>query len=484
MKQALAKLELLKAEFQDAAAADAAPGSGSSNPSSHPAAGAPAGIVVPLAPSPSAASARDADRLIKAGVIVVVGFFGFLGAWAALSPLDSAAITYGIVSADGNRKSVQHIDGGIIEAIRVKEGDRVVAGQELILLDQLQPRAALEIQSAVVATQSAVLARLEAESTGRSSLDFPSLLSQRRTDPAIDQLLVSQTQLFQARRRANETQTGTLREQVKQANSQIEIYEGQANSAADQYRMINEELGPKQMLFDKGYATNAAVMQLKRAASALLGQQQEFTGHIARLRHLVGQLESQIAQIESDFRLKLAQEIEDARNKLADARERERVAQDILLRTSIRAPVSGHVLGLNVNTVGGVIAKGERLLEIVPAESAGIVIKAQLRPSEALEIHEGMRAELRLMTAPGRKLPLVHGTVRNRSADARPSLENQGLFFDISVDVDPSELKTLGDVKLTPGTPVEIIIPTGSRTVLEYILEPVKQSLRHGMREK
>ncbi len=362
MKQALAKLELLKAEFHDAAAAGAAPGSDLPSASSPAANGAPVGNVAPLAPSPQAESSRDADRLIKAGVIVVVGFFGFLGAWAAVSPLESAAITYGVVSADGNRKAVQHIDGGIVQAIRVKEGDRVEAGQELILLDQLQPRAALEINSAVVATQSAVLARLEAESTGRSSVEFPPLLTQRRADAAVEQLLVSQTQLFQARRKANETQTGTLREQIKQAASQIEIYEGQASSAADQYRMINEELGPKQMLFDKGYATNAAVMQLKRAASALLGQQQEYTGHIARLRHLVGQLESQIAQIESDFRLKLAQEIEDARNKLADARERERVAQDILVRTSIRAPVSGHVLGLTVNTVGGVVAKGERLL--------------------------------------------------------------------------------------------------------------------------
>lgn len=479
MKQALAKLELLKAEFQDAASLGATPGPGSPDPSKP----APAGIVVPLAPTPQAASSRDADRLIKAGVAVVVGFFGFLGVWAALSPLESAAITYGIVSADGNRKAIQHIDGGIVDAILVKEGDRVEAGQELIRLDQLQPRAALEIQSAVVATQSAVLARLEAESAARASLEFPKLLTDRRSDPAVEQLLLSQTELFKARRKANETQTGTLREQVKQANSQIEIFEGQALAAADQYRMVNEELGPKQMLFDKGYATNAAVMQLKRAASALLGQQQEYTGHVGRLRHLVSQLESQIAQIESDFRLKLAQEIEDARNKIADARERQRVAQDILVRTSIRAPVSGFVLGLNVNTVGGVIAKGERLLEIVPAES-GVVIKGQLRPADALEIHEGMHAELRLMTAQGRKLPLIHGMVRNRSADARPSVDNQGLFFDVSVDVPTSELKTLGDIKLTPGTPIEIIIPTGSRTVLEYILEPVKQSLRHGMREK
>ncbi len=470
MRQALAKLELLKAEFSHAA------GSQAGDP--------PQMTVAPaLPPPPTGTDFRQAGHLIKVGVGIVVGFFGFLGGWAALSSIESAAITYGVVAADGNRKVVQHMDGGIVSAVLVKEGEFVGQGQEVIRLDQLQPRAALEIQSATVTTQTAVLARLEAEAAKRDKIDFPASLLERRGEPSIDQLLTSQTQIFEARRRANENQVGTIREQVKQAKSQIEIFQGQAKSADYQYRMVNEELGPKQMLFDKGYATNSAVMQLKRAAAALDGQKQEYLGHIARLEHLVGQLENQISQIENDYRLKIAQEIEDARNKISDAAERERVAKDSLARTAIRAPVSGYVLGLNANTVGGVIGKGERLMEIVPAES-GIIIKGQLKPSDAMEVHEGMHAELRVLTAQGRRLPVVHGTVRNRSADARADPEGKALYFDVSVDINASELKTLGNVKLTPGTPVEVIIPTGSRTVLDYILEPLTMSMRHGMREK
>ncbi|HYD14829.1 MAG TPA: HlyD family type I secretion periplasmic adaptor subunit, partial [Hyphomicrobium sp.] len=282
---------------------------------------------------------------------------------------------------------------------------------------------------------------------------------------------------------ANATQVDTLREQIKQANSQIDIFQGQANSSGEQYRMVNEELGPKQMLYDKGYATNSPVMQLKRAAAALLSQQQEYEGHITRLKHLIAQLDSQIEQVERDYRLKVAQDLEDARNKIADTRERERVAQDVLDRTVIRAPVSGHVLGLAVHTVGGVVGKGEKMLEIVPAES-GVVIKAQLKPSDAVEVQEGMRAEIRLLTAQGRKLPIVHGTIRTRSADARPDAAGHDLLFDISVDVNHSELKELGNVKLMPGTPIEVIIPTGSRTVLAYLLQPMTDSIRHGLREK
>jgi HlyD family type I secretion membrane fusion protein len=482
MKQAIAKLELLKKEFSDAAGSSTASADDASGiDGSTPHARTETSLAPPAARGPD--NFKQAVRLIKAGGLVVLGFFGFLGGWAALSPMESAAITYGLVGADGNRKTVQHVDGGIVSAIFVKEGDFVSAGQELIRLDQVQAQASLEIQNASVTTLSAVLARLEAESVGLPKVNFPPSLIARRSETAIDQLLTSQEQILEARRSANATQVGTLREQIKQARTQMEIYQGQADAAADQYRMVKEELGPKQMLYEKGYATNSPVMQLKRAASALLSQQQEYQGHIMRLQHLVGQLENQIVQVDSDFRLKIAQELEDARTKIADATERERVARDILVRTVIRAPVSGHVLGLTVNTVGGVIGKGERLLEIVPADS-GVVIRGQLRPSDGLEVHEGMHAEIRVLTNQGRRLPVVHGTVRTRSADARPDTGNTGLFFDITVDVDPSELKKVEGLKLMPGTPVEVIIPTGSRTVLDYIMEPVTMSMRHGLRER
>lgn len=480
MTQALAKLELLKAEFTEQAGADSsAPEPSSADPSV-----APKATVAPMAaPTAQGPDFREAGRLIRSGLMVVAGFFGFLGGWAALSSLESAAITYGIVSADGNRKAVQHMDGGMVSAILVKEGDLVQAGQELIRLDELQPRAALEIQSAAVVTLTAQLSRLEAEAADQNVVTFPKWLTDRRGEPAIAELLASQEQLFTAKRSNNDTQVGTLREQIKQARSQIEIYMGQVASTAEQRRMINEELVPKQMLYEKGYSTNSVVMQLKRAATAFDGQEQEYRGHISRLEHLVGQLESQIGQIESDHQLKVAQELEDARTKIADARERERVARDVLDRTVIRAPVAGHVLGLSINTVGGVIGKGEKLLEIVPAE-AGVVIKAQLRPSDAIDVHEGMKAELRILTAQGRRLPEIHGTVRNRSADARPDAEGHALLFDLSVDVDAAELKQLAGLKLQPGMPIEVIIPTGSRTVLEYIFEPVTLSMRHGLREK
>jgi HlyD family type I secretion membrane fusion protein len=430
-----------------------------------------------------AAQTINAAQLVRAGAAVIIGFFGFLGGWAALSPLDSAAITYGVLGAEGSRKSVQHLDGGVVRAINVKEGDFVTEGQEIIQLDQVQPQAALEIQSAAVETQEAVIARLEAEARGAEAIKFPAYLIVRGEELSVKTLLRSQEQLFAARATAISAQIGTIREQIKQANSQIEIYRGQIATVENQYRMVNEELAPKQMLYDKGYATNSPVLQLRRAATALLGQKQEYTGHVDRLQHSVAQFEAQIGQIGSDYQLKVAQELEDARNKLADAKERQRVAQDILDRTVIRAPTSGHVLGMSVNTIGAVVGKGDKLLEVVP-DNGAFVIKGRLKSSDGIEVFEGMEAELRILSAQGRKLPIIHGVVRNRSADARPDPATSALYYDVDVAIADSDLPIMADLKLLPGTPVEVIIPTGKRTALEYMLEPISVSLRHGMREK
>lgn len=467
MKTALAKLELLKQEFSRAVSlVPAERGASAIAPS----------VVI------DGAGTAGAARLVRIGVFVIVGFVGLFGVWAAVSPIDSAAIASGVVAAEGNRKAVQHLDGGVISKILIKEGDVVTEGQELILLDQVQPRAALELQTSAVETYSAMTARLEAEASGRDKITFPAALTALESDPQIKALIESQEQLFDTRRSAIAAQIATIREQIKQSKSQITIYRGQAETAQRQYEMIQEELGPKQLLYDKGYATNSPIMQLKRSAAAYDGQRQEYLGHIARLEYQITQLEGQINEIQSGYRLKMAQELEDARNKLEDAIERQRVAQDILDRTVIRAPVGGTVLGLSVNTVGGVVGKGDRMLEIVPS-GAETIIKAKLKPQDGIEVQAGMKAELRILSAQGRKLPMVHGSVRTRSADARPDPGTQSLYFDVEVAIDANDA-TFDGVTLVPGTPVDVIIPTGSRTVLDYMLEPISMWMRHGLREK
>jgi HlyD family type I secretion membrane fusion protein len=425
----------------------------------------------------------DPARLVRAGLTIILGFFGLLGGWAAVSPIESAAVSYGVVGTEGSRKVVQHLDGGVVRGLFVKEGELVKEGQELIRLDQVQPRAALDIYGSAVRTLVVQIVRLEAEAARANGIKFPAAILARRSDPQVQDLIRSQEQIFTARRTAIAAQMQTLQTQIDQAKSQSAIYRGQYETAGQQYRMINEELAPKQLLYDKGYGTNSPVMQLKRAAATILGQQQEYKGNIERLEHSMAQLGSQMAQIQSDYLLKVAQELEDARNKLADAKERERVAQDVYDRTVIRAPARGNVLGLAVNTIGGVIGKGDKLLEIVP-DNAAPIIKGRLTSAEGIEVRPGMKAELRIQSSEGRKRDAIRGIVRTRSADARSDPATMVAYYDIDVEVAAEDLDTVRDMKLLPGTPIEIIIPTGSRTVLGYLFDPISAAMRHGMREK
>ena len=425
-----------------------------------------------------------ARRLMIGGAAIILVTFGFFGGWAALSPLDSAVVTYGVLGAEGNRKVVQHLDGGIVRAVLVKDGDLVAEGQELMRLDQLQVRASLDIQNAAVDSLFATIARLEAERGGRASIAFPPALLARAHEPAVAELIHTQTQLFNARRDATAAQVRTVSEQVEQARSQAIAYEGQVAALTEQYRLVQEELASKNALYEKGYATKTRILELQRGAAGLLGQKEEYSGNITRLKHTVAQLQSQITQNLSDQQLKAAQELDEARAKLADAKERQRAIQDVLDRTIIRAPATGAVLGLSVHTVGAVIGRGERLLEVVPS-NGDLIVTARLRPVDGVDVTAGMETELRFISPQGRKLPMIRGTLRHRSADVRADAKTAEAYYEIEVALDARDLESAAPhMRLMPGTPVEVIVPTGSRTALEYLVDPVRDSFRHGLRER
>lgn len=428
-------------------------------------------------------AAQEIVKLARRGFMIFGTFAVLLGGWAHFSPLDSAVVAYGSVGSDSNRKVVQHMDGGIVAAINVSERSFVKEGDELMRLESVQARAILDIQTSAVTSSMASVARLEAELAGRSEISFPTELLARQSEPEIEELLVSHLQMFAARRAAYMAQAEALQEQIEQSLSQIKTYEGSVELVNQQLALVMKELNPKQELYDKGYATNSPVLQLQRLATTLTSQRQEAAGNIARLKHSVAQLQSQKAQLQSDQRLKTAQELDDARNKLADARDRQRSARDVLERTSIKAPATGYVLGLTVHTVGAVIGRGEKIAEIVSADGAP-VITAKLRPVDGVDVSDGMPTELRILTPQGRKLPMIKGNVLRRSADVRLDNRTGSDYFEIEVGVDPRDLNRIADLRLTPGTPVEVIIPTGSRSALEYMSEPLMDSFRRGLREK
>ena len=422
-------------------------------------------------------------RLVRAGLAIMLAVFVLFVGWAAVSRLDSAVVTYGIVVTEGNRKAIQHPDGGAVASIFVEEGQAVEAGQELIRLDQVQARAALEIQNAAVDSQTATIARLEAERDKRPDILFPESLTARAGTPGVATLLQSQRQLLAARRGSLSGQGATIAEQIQQARSQAEGLEGQVRALKEQQHLVDDELAGTQMLFDKGLTTKPRLLALKRAAAAIEGQVQDYQGNVARLRHMIGQLESQSAQISRDQFRTVAQELEDARNKLADARERQRALQDVLDRTSIRAPVSGFVLGLSVHAANAVIGRGEKILEIVPRDATPIVT-AKVRPIDGEHVHKGTRTELRVLSAPSRQQAKIEGVVTTRSSDVLSDERTGERYYAIQVAVAPEELSRLQEASFSPGTPIELALLTGSRTALEYMIEPLTRSFRRALREE
>ena len=420
-------------------------------------------------------------RMIRTGGLIIFGFFVLIFGWGSTAHLDSAVTTFGVVQAEGSRKVVQHPDGGIINAILVKEGDLVQQGQVLIRLDPVQANAALNIQIADVDTLEASVARLQAEEAGADKVVFPADLTARAADPQVASILATQNELFHARRSALVGDGGQLGEQVMQARSMADGYRGQMAAIDKQSSMIADELAGLQKLYAAGFATKPQVLAVERAASALDGQKKEYMADIDRAGHAMGQYESQAAQLRRDRVSDVSGQLEDARAKLADAEQQKAAAQAVVDRTSIRAPATGFVFGLTANTIGAVIGRGEHILEIVPSDAAPMV-EAHLKPADGARVKKGMAVNLKVTASQGRALPVMSGVVKSRSVDLLSDEKTGQAYYDVMITVNRDDIVRAGAV-LDVGTPVEVVVPTGSRTALRYLFQPLMEAFAHGLKE-
>jgi HlyD family type I secretion membrane fusion protein len=450
-----------------------------------------AAVSPPLSPTPPAAGlagelsalAGEAavKRLIGLGSAIIAGFFVCLGGWAATAHLDSAATSYGVIEAEGDHKVLEHPDGGVVSAILVKEGELVRQGQVLVRLDPLQASAELAIESTSVDTLTATVARLQAEQAGAAKVAYPPQLTARAADPAVAQIIDAQNQLFSARHAALGGQGGVLGEQISQARSLAEGYRGQIAAIDQQSAMIQDELAGLKKLYASGYATKTQVLSVERAAAALTGQKKEYESNVARLGYNQAELAVQQAQLRRDRLSTVSDQLQDAEAKLADAQQRRAAAQAVLDRTVIRAPVDGYVFGLAANTIGGVVARGERIVEILPKNAAPIA-EAHIKPSDGARVSRGMKVNVRVMSAQARSTPMLHGVVESRSVDLLSDAKTGAPFYKLIVAVNRDDITRSG-VSLDVGTPVQVIVPTGSRTALYFFFQPLMESLGHGFKE-
>jgi HlyD family secretion protein len=430
----------------------------------------------------SAAQKKQIWSPIRTGGVVIAIFVVGLFIWAAFSSIAGGVPAPGVVAVQNNRKTVQHLDGGIVREIRVREGDRVAQGQVLVVFDDTQARASVEVMRNQYDSVLAERARLEAELTGARAITWPAELLARRTDPRVVALIRDQESLFRASLSVYESQVGVLGQRAEQYRSRLDGLNAQIASLNEQSKFIDEELTGVASLAERGFAPRSRVLALQRSASALTGDRGARTAEVAGVREAIGESQIQLAQLRQQRTTTAAEALREVQVRIADVTPRLRAAEEVLARTSVRSPATGYVLGLTQFTEGGVAAAGSRLLDIVPAD-APLVIRVRVRPDHIDEVRRGMTAQVRLTAFSARQTPSLNGTVVNVSADQLVPQEGPA-YFEAELVIDPAELRKLPpEAVLAPGMPAQALIVTGERSVLSYMISPLTDTLRDSLHE-
>ena len=429
-------------------------------------------------------SARDEDarRFILAGLFVVFVLFGGLAAWSVTARIDGAVIAPGTITVETSRKAVQHLDGGVIGEILVREGDAVEAGQVLLRLDDTLERADLAIVTDQIHELTARRARLRAEIDGRETVVFDTELLALDGDPKVRGILDGQAELFEAGRAARDGQQRIFVQRIASFSGQIDGLTEQSAARSEQIDLARQELAGVERLHRNGHAPLTRVLELKRLINQIEARRAEHATDIARATNAIGEIGLQRIQVEQDFRERVTEELRDVQARIQGLTERRVAAQLRLARVEITAPQSGTVLALRAHTIGGVVQPGETLMEIVPADDA-LILQAQVLPQDVDKVRAGQGTRIRLSAFDQQTTPEILGTLEGVSADQLEDPRGDAPYFVARIRIEESELARLGDLELVPGMPAEVFIQTGERLAISYLLKPLLESVSRAFKD-
>ncbi|RWO68792.1 MAG: HlyD family type I secretion periplasmic adaptor subunit [Mesorhizobium sp.] len=416
------------------------------------------------------------------GFAIMFLFFGVAGGWAALAPLDSAAVAPGVIKVAGDRKLIQHLEGGIIAELNAANGDIVKAGKILVRLDDTQAKAQLDLIQNRIATREALAARLRAERDGKAEIAFDAaLLANPAT--AVKDAVAAQRDVFAAKHHNLTDEREILSQRHNQIEEEITGLQGLILTEDKQINAIEEETKDLQTLLDKGLTTRERSLLLRRQQRELEGERATNVAAIARARSVMAEIDMQIVNLNTVRLNEAVEELSKVEAELFDLRQEERSSKDVLTRTDVVGPVDGIVMDLKVHTAGGVVKPGETLMTIVPLGQQ-LVVEAMVKPEDVETIAPGQLARVSFPAFARYNLPPLEGVVEIVSADRMVEERSGAPFFAATVVIDKSELAKLEGRKLLPGMSSETMIRTGTRTVLSYLAEPITQNFRRAMREK
>lgn len=433
-------------------------------------------------------------KAITSGLAVIGGFVLLLGIWVTITPLAAAVIAPGVLAPDGSTQTIRRLESGIVKQVYVHNGDNVRQGQLLMRFDEVDAKAQVDVLKSQYLYLMADRTRWLAESRwlsnwrrnsgGYVKLTFPPELEAGRSNPAVDSVLLSKEALFESRLQTFNTQAGVLNQRKLQLDTQQLGLKDQMAADKTQLDLAASEHGEIQSLYERGFAPKTRLYALERTTASLLGDQGRLRAALAQARLQEGEAEIQFQQLLATRQTEISTGLGDTEEKLADVLPHLDAAGGVKARTEVRSPVAGYIFNMAELTEGQAAAAGAPLLEIVPTNRP-LIIQVKIRPQDAHQIAAGMYARINLAGVPRRKLRYLEGHVRTISADSIPDPKTGEPFFAAEVVIDPKEMRKItSDIRLFPGMPASTIIVTKNRTVLEYLLGPIRDSFNTALREE
>ncbi|QEL26365.1 HlyD family type I secretion periplasmic adaptor subunit [Bosea sp. F3-2] len=424
----------------------------------------------------------DTASLVRWGAVLAILLFGIFGIWAATVPLASAVIAPGVVKVLSQHRAVQHLEGGIVKTILVREGEQAERGQLLARLDTTQIEANLGVLETKLFADLAMVARLEAEQAGAAEVSFPDELQTNTTSREARSAMATQLSEFAARATSLQGERKLIDQQILQLEEAIRGLQSSSGGLGRQLAYLREEIKDSDYLLAKGLARRPKVLALKRAEADVEAQIATNASSVAQSRGKIAELEDRRRQTVYAWLEDIAKQSHAARERIADARHRIAAARDMLLRSEIRAPEAGIVVGLNTRSLNAVLNPRETLLDIVPMQDR-LIVEGEVKPSDRNEVRVGQPARVRILAFNSRRSPMLTGAVTMVTADALIDPRSGKSFYKAEVDLVQTPELTPYFASLQPGMPVEIFIETGRRTFAEYLLQPLMLRMQRAFKE-
>lgn len=431
---------------------------------------------------------KIAIKPIKFGLIILGSFLTIFLIWGVLAPIDSASIASGKVVLDFNKKTIQHLEGGIIEEILVKEGQKVVTNQPLIYLNDIQSRSQNEMFKKQLITSIAMKIRLLAQRDNLLQADFSPILAEFKEnnefDQEIEQIILTQQNLFKTNQDTKQSKIDILNKRIDQFKEEIGGIEAQKKATNQELKVLYQQQEMLQKLVKNNNYPLNKFLEIKKQIATSEGKKGELEALSAKVKQSISETELEIINLENENLKEILAQVQEIEVKISDLTEQLISVKDVLKRTIIKSPNSGTVTDLKYHTVGAVIAPAAEIMYIVPDDDE-LIIEAQINPQDINNVKAGLNAKIQLTAFKGRKMPKLDGKVLSVSADLLLDEISRQHYFLARIKIDEKEIKKLkSGVNLYPGMPAQVFVVTGSRSFFKYLFDPITDSAYKAFREE